>query len=194
MTSQSQGTCWPAKAQRALWATAQPRPLPPRHRVPSPPLCCQDRFLNTFLSRCHLPLARRLIPSSVLLAPPPPRFLSGPCSPPGRIPTRSPGTHRLTCRSCTVGPQVHPPRPPSLSRHQGHQGRSSRHTSPAHTPASTPGLPGHGGVSSLSVLCQDRLEGKLWPRLLPSETDDSRPGTQSPRSDRGLGPDRKSVV
>lgn len=106
-------------------------------------------------------------------------------------PPRSPGTHRL--RPLPAGHALWAPRcilpglphcpAARVTREGPHATRP-----PAHISASTPGLPGHGGVSSRSVLCQDRLEGKLWPWLLPSETDDSRPGTQSPRSNCGLGP------
>ena len=99
---------------------------------------------------------------------------------------RFPGTHRPIPLPAghPVGPPAHPPRHPSLSRPQSRQERP------------TPQLPPWS--SSCPILCQDFLEGTLWPRLLPPETDNSHPGqtvasgAHSPRAQTHT--DRKGQV
>ena len=161
----------PSKAQSVLWATALPHPEDVNPSLlPEPVL---ELLSPPSDSKAHLP-------STVLL--PPTEPLSGPHSPPRRIrdthrPIPLPAGH-------PVGPPAHPPRHPSLSRPQSHQERP------------TPQQPPWG--SSRPIFCQDCLEGTLWPRLLPPETDDSHPGqtgasgARSPRAQTHT--DRKGQV
>ena len=151
----------------------------PTRRTPAH-LCCQ----NQFLSCCQPPSDSQAHLPSIVLLPPLNPSLGPLLLLEGSV--RFPGTHRPIPLPAghPVGPPAHPPRHPSLSRPQSHQERP------------TPQLPPWG--SSRPILCQDCLEGTLWPRLLPPETDDSHPGqtvasgTYSPRAQTHT--DRKGQV
>lgn len=171
-------SCSPAAGLQRHRQCSGLQPCPTRRT--STHLCCQ----NQFLSCCHLPLTQRLTSLQLFCCLPLNPSLGPILLLEGSV--RSPGTHRPIPLPAghPVGPPAHPPRHPSLSRPQSHQERP------------TPQQPPWG--SSRPIFCQDCLEGTLWPRLLPPETDDSHPGqtvasgARSPRAQTHT--DRKGQV